>query len=568
MTSPATEPEQEHQPATEPNPQHRPGSENTPEPDTGHATPTVGPREEPDSPDAASAGAPDRLWTAIGQARFSPPALRTLAWRRVSRAWATEHAAASADRDAEESNACRLPPDEHVRMPALWITELYTPTTVANLIKGVRKLTAPLPKLTAFDDIEQWVREQRRRGEAGAWRTVPTIVSRDSEYLPGTCLRDRLPAGVTSIDLTLHTVTTSVTAVVACFGLGAEASGSLEKILNQDVSSRVVRQANKLYSTTDPYWQKLRAVEDRRAGVRSEAEAWLADRIPGFFHAGSGQLPTIELLLTDHHRPWQSEPAGTQRARWLDLLDLEGWTGHWQGQNIAAMRLRERAIIREGRDIRHLTTLAALRSELPTFPGYGGSELDGSLHLLQEPVGALSVRWALSALVREVDEQLSALTDRAATASMGFGAARKLGRIHRDVIRIGLDGQVVINDVTRAAGDQRWWEYNVPDFTFVPPPGISPGNAEAQASETTLLSELRKNQRHDGERLTETEADLRELLGVGADLRAASLNLSLQWWVAILTVITLVVTLGPVIDHHGTSPPPTPSRSATPTRSP
>jgi len=59
----------------------------------------------------------------------------------------------------------------------------------------------------------------------------------------------------------------------------------------------------------------------------------------------------------------------------------------------------------------------------------------------------------------------------------------------------------------------------------------------------TLLSTLRERQLQDGGRLTETEADVRELLGIGADLRAASLNLNIQWTVALLALGSLAVAV-------------------------
>lgn len=44
------------------------------------------------------------------------------------------------DQDTEENESGRLPDEEGVQVPAIWIVELYTPSTVGGLIKRARRV--------------------------------------------------------------------------------------------------------------------------------------------------------------------------------------------------------------------------------------------------------------------------------------------------------------------------------------------------------------------------------------------------------------------------------------------
>lgn len=505
--------------------------------------------QAPHEPGAAAA----QQWLTLARMRFAPPPVRTLAWREASRLHALDDAARSrAERDPLENTETRLPADETVRMPALWITELYTPTTVGNLLGGLRPFALNELGRPQGLGILHWVHQARRAG-GFSYRCLPTVYDkrRSAGRFVGDGLLDRLPPGIDAVDATLYAVTSSVTALVACFQLDADAAEELGRILNRDASTRVIRHYDGLYATSRPFWQKWRDIESWRGGVREGAAAWLARHMPGFFHSVGAQPPTLELLLTDQHRPWDENAA---RLQWLDLLDLEGWDGYWRCEQVPGLRLRERMTMREGLQVHHLATLASTRAAfLEAFPGsghgYGTDDLQAAVRMMSHHACDLSVRWALSALVREVDQQLSGLTDRAATASTGFGAARKLAKIHKDVIRIGLNGQVVVNDLLRLANGRSLWSYGVLDFTMVPPPNLPMDETEVQMETATLLSTLRERQVHDGRRLTEIEAKVRELLGIGADLRAASLNLNIQWIVALLALISIGIAVWAAVKH-------------------
>lgn len=68
------------------------------------------------------------------------PQYRRLVWYRESRRRTLEVRSFWRDRDPSENAAGRLPDDERIEVPAIWVTELYTPSTVRGLLDGIHRL--------------------------------------------------------------------------------------------------------------------------------------------------------------------------------------------------------------------------------------------------------------------------------------------------------------------------------------------------------------------------------------------------------------------------------------------
>lgn len=515
-------------------------------------------------------------WLSIARARYMPPPVRKFAVRMFGR-WSMSRRAKNVERRDRRDNArTRLPVDENVWMPALWITELYTPTTLSGLLQGLPRLMDRYKGLGGEDDVVQWVRDHRRGGQFGS-HDVAIVYSKASDPGIGGRIIDQLPLGIESVELSLHAVTSTVTAVVAGFHLDRNFVKSLEHAVNRDAATRLTKLRGGGHSEHDVWWQKHHTAEAWRQGVRHDTSSWLTSRLPGFFsHSDGGQLPTLELLLTARQLPWEGNSSSQYHDNLRRFLDLGSAEDYWQCTTIPALRLRERRSRGAGKEIRHVVTLAALRAEfLAGFQqnhGPGRQRMTAALFQLGQHISSLAVRWALTSLVREVDEHLADQADRAAGVSTSR-SPRTFNKIQREVTRTGLDGRIVLHDVARYAEDP-FWKFDVLDFDMVPAP--TPANIAAPA--TSLIETLRTGQIKDVDRIVKIEAELRELLGISADLRAVSLNLTLQWLIATLTVLIMVaggVAAWPVVNDWispaptspaptstSPSPPPQPSSSA------
>jgi hypothetical protein len=251
----------------------------------------------------------------------------------------------------------------------------------------VRELTSRQTGLRPRDDDDpvEWITSTRCRG-GGAWRSLPPVHPARSQF-PVHEIVDQVPAGIAYIQLSLHALTSTVTALTAEFGLEDDRAQELEGTLNREFATRATMLPNGGHTIWRAEDQKAWAVEEWRASLRKEAADWLAERFPGSFHRlAPGQLPAIEFLLTGRHRPWEPD-TGSGTPGWARLLDLSGSHGYWQCATIPGLRLRERldSGLRPGQ--RHRLVLAGLEREFIADPA-GGT---GDFHTLREAIYLLGL---------------------------------------------------------------------------------------------------------------------------------------------------------------------------------
>lgn len=79
------------------------------------------------------------------------------------------------------------------------------------------------------------------------------------------------------------------------------------------------------------------------------------------------------------------------------------------------------------------------------------------------------------------------------------------------------------------------------DFSEILPPALTEHLSPAPAPEPSLAESLRQGQVDHGARVTQNEADMRDLISSSAQLTAAAENIRLQRRVSWLTVVSLIV---------------------------
>ena len=559
--------------------------------------------------------ATERWWGVLARSRYLP---RFIRGRARLRWMARVEERRVAGRDPGDNRDTRIPVGEQVLVPALWLTELYTPTTLDGLLSGLASLMARAgDQDPRRGDIVEWVKEARRQG-GGSWRMLPNVWPAGTTPRSANWITDDLPVGITSLTWGIYTLTSTVTAVTAMFRVEERHAGELQRIVNKDASSRAVLLPGGSYTISDVRSQKQQAADRWRENLRADAARWLARRLPGSFQdLAPGQLPTIELVLTERQHPWDETIGHPAIAGWMQLLDLEDLEGYWQCTAISWLRLRERQFHNWTRGQRHLYTLAGRRPDLLSVSPAAHSAaqrdaLNEALHLLHLHIVPAANRLALTALLDELAEQLAATRDLAKQAA-GKRSPRALAQIQQQLISTGLDNQIVADDIVRYARDERSWLYEVLDFTQVLPPALTEhlrpdrapparrsvwmpwkrrnrqtaaarrhrgrssrpdaaNSAPAPPAPSSLAELLRQGQTDQGTLVTQAEADLRDLINTSAQLTAAIENIRLQRRVLLLTIISLIVAViaataaVDALHISGGTPAPAPSIHPTATR--
>src|ERR1700735_3421695 len=143
-------------------------------------SPAPAPGSTADSDQTAPAGdnhAKARRWAALARRHHMPSFIRRYAQRRQAAIEAQAVERYSGRHDAADNRDTRIPNGEHVRVPVIWLTELYTPTTLDGLVSGLPRLMARAgDQHPERGDIVEWVKAARRRG-GGSWRLLPEALA-------------------------------------------------------------------------------------------------------------------------------------------------------------------------------------------------------------------------------------------------------------------------------------------------------------------------------------------------------------------------------------------------------
>ncbi len=156
---------------------------------------------------------------------------------------------------------------------------------------------------------------------------------------------------------------------------------------------------------------------------------------------------------------------------WTELLDLEDWEGYWQCTDLPWLRLHERKISDSDLPLEDVLTLAALWGDLPAILTAEAEDLavtirpdedeartqDGAIFFLHRRVRRFASRYALSVLLRELDEQLAATRDLSERAT-SQRSPEALTQVQQQLIRTGLDSQIVAADISRYASNATRWK--------------------------------------------------------------------------------------------------------------
>jgi hypothetical protein len=488
----------------------------------------------------------EKLWQALSFNKRLPTSVRRLARRRFASIMASQAVRQWGKQDPENNKNTSIPSGECICVPAIWATELYTPTTFADLKDGLRNLLDKATDRYQADSIVEWLQSARRRA-GGAWRILPPIVP-DGRRIVGSKIVDSLPDGVSSAQMSVYMLTSAVTALTIRFRLDDERSGGLEAIVTSDRTTKAEIHNDGGFSILDVPWQKQRAVEAWHSNLQADVTHWLADRLPGSFCGfESAKLPVVELLLTSEHRPWEdTSPRNPESDRWLSLLDLidSNASGFWECINLPWLRLRERTSSGWIRSRLHIVTLASRRSDLlGAFPPVGSTTedqgLDQALHFFDFHAVPIVNRWALTALVSELEDELKVARDLARSIS-GARSGRELDRLQRQLLHFGIDGQIALAEIVNFAEDESIWKYQFEDFKEV----LQPFIAEKIPQKSSLADAMRQDQIERGTSVIKFGTDLREVLSAGAELTATAENVRLQrrvWWLTAASFVVAVI---------------------------
>ena len=447
--------------------------------------------------------------------------------------------------DQAQNDRVRLPDDEVVQIPVITIVELYTPSQINGLLKGIRGLGWEHGR-TRSDDLLKWANEVRQGRSAGSINLGLVGAKGAKHYLMQERTAD-LPVGVRAAFPTLMTLTPSITAMVMSFILDDEFAARINKPLHHsyathvethssfrwwNIISYVLFGGDIKFSRTihNPMNQQRNAVA-LCIDVQEDACArWVRESLPGIFSSGirGKPLPSAILFVTEKTE-FSSEATRYHAA--FDGIGLNNFFDAWRSDEWPSVRL---FLSRSWDDASMRLTFACSRKNaFPINAMYREPESNWTIaYRTHEKIAQLAVRWALSCLLDGYHEQLSELRDQSAI-DHSHRTVRDLKRL-RHLVR------TKFYDIVTSAHDADDFAQSDSDFCF---DVLNFENVESakRGQKFYLLNALRSGQRSRAQQLLREANLLQSLLSVSSDLSQTITNIKIQRSIIALTIISVVI---------------------------
>lgn len=452
------------------------------------------------------------------------------------------------DRDPKENARSRLPENENIELPVIWVAELYTPSTVSGLLTGISDLGWEYGK-TRDDSLAKWMSDVRRGRRAG-WTSLGLVSPAESPHM----MSERtaaLPEGVKGAMPVLISVTPSITALIVAFLMSDESAKSLNVPLCASYSTRMKRDPRFRRWHVIPHvlWNRpihtSRSIFSpdliRRNEVRASLQdlerrctTWVGEKMPGTFASGlpSKKIPTAMLFVTETISPLGPASRGVWAFQGLSIdRDYDAWeSDEWPGGRLALPRLWD--------DEAPRLVFGCRRSDaFPERAGYVDPTSNWTIaQRADDHVRGLLVRWALSCMLDGYHESFSILRDKS--------AARRFYRPIRDLKALRSLARAQLNDALTSASEiaefVEWdsaYRYATLEMKHV---------RDVDGERPDLLEHLKSSQATSVRQLEREAALLQSTLAVSTEVTQTISNIRTGRLVVSLTIVSVAIALAAI----------------------
>ena len=445
------------------------------------------------------------------------------------------------ERDPEENERSKPPEDESCQLAAVWVCEVFTPSSVGSLVDGLVERGWDLSRGRQTDLVE-WI-AGARTGGSGAWQSVGFVRRRGEGFAD---LRDDLPKGIRAADLTLTAVTPSVTVLTGCFFLDDDAASSYHntlaheyvttlKPMERDEGRPLARLWWRIrygpgwlmvrgHRVQSPQFARRDAARDNVTNTRNSCRDWLRDRFPGSFSRASDP-PGAVLLMTEIAKPNQEESLAWMRAAGIG----RSWEA-WQTEELPDCSLTLPGYRFE--DVPHLLKFSLRREDAADWKGTDDTSNWSLTFRLTRSARGLLAKWASLILLTQQRELLASLRDLT-PGKREFRVVRDLREVRSTMLGSALDAELLATELTELASNEDLMRYYTVEFS----------REGRDAGRTELLDILATNIAERASETGTTNRLLTETANSVTSLTAAISNIRLQRTIVVITLVLVLLAV-------------------------
>ena len=448
-----------------------------------------------------------------------------------------------------DEDLCSVPPTDHVRIPSLFIVELFTPSVKGNLDAATKRNRWDTKQLRMYGRDFMPTLEEARSGDRWSWWNLGEVVRRGSNVTVGDAVRRKMPKEFDRVELKALQIGQGITAVMAKFDLNDAAISRLDEAWHRHYRPEMYwgKKGGEWPRPLMPDFVAFRRVQEERGRLHDVARQWFSAKWPGFFAANEQPQPLIDIVLFEEISAYpKTRPAiGVDGA--VRALGLPHTVYVQRSDRFPAMTLGQRDI-RSDSDMEDRRTWALWgnRSEIlnglaKPLASYGLGQSDSSIaHYVHGAIEDYFLRLSISEMLEVCDARYASMRD----------AAHQHGQIDRlrtSLLTLSIDMSSIDRDIRayNAPGTQR----DNAQFFFEDSPYLVSEHAEngGQPRESININDrLLNEQTRTLELLRVADSDYRGILTAAASLTSSLRSIKMArtaFRVAMASLVVASVTL-------------------------
>jgi hypothetical protein len=436
--------------------------------------------------------------------------------------------------DGSDNRSSTPPADEAIDWPSFWMAEVYTPSNVSHLTKGLKKLGLDQGERAFQHDLVSWIEDSR--GRPGAWASAGFFSQPDTFLTMGATLE--VPDEFLFMQFGLHQVASGVTVLVGQFALAEDRRTVLDRTLREEFHAEARPLKGGGHSGHHANGLKEEALGEQRRKIRGAAARWITDNLPGSFTGLGVDLPSWDLLLTQKC-PLVALHDTPSPYNWHDTLGYEAMPEIWEADQFSGLEL----VLPRG---------ATGRTEaVATFFGREdvllGSQRENERNVhslaqhLDSALAGLLAAWSVEKVLSAHADRFAQIRDRLAGPenARALRAGRRIRAIRSEVLPMAFD----LDTLERGAQDE--WTLKLlgthaeTDFFWK-----GGGRRRATPDEPRrLFSLISERLPETGQSVASQARQISSSLRVQSEFLVAASNLRLQWAVMVVSVVAAVAAV-------------------------
>lgn len=453
-----------------------------------------------------------------------------------------------------------VPQGEHVRVPGLFIVELFPPSESHRLADAINRQNWLDPLGHTRTDID--LLALARSGRGYDWWKLGGFANLKSWAGDPDARITKLPCQFDEIAVRAVQIGESITAVAATFYVTEEATRCIDHVWQQDHQPELLCGKGLRRPSAQPIPEvALRHTQLARQELHDAARQWLADICPGFFAVNGEPQPLVDLLLFTKRTVAQIDtedrlPHDAYRAIGLTQGSFTLTSPELPGMNL------EKAEDGVGSYVNGARTWAlwGQRQEVidqarPRMQKYGHVDNWALVTYAGEALQSYLLRLSISELLSTLHIQYAHMRDEARQQHERF-RMKNLERLRSDLLALSLNIASIERDILTFNKHPYHYAYDAPFIQTTTPrlrrfqasgygPVRAPRNTNAHMAEdqAEMLTQLQSDDKKYRDVLSETAS-------LNSSMQALRTSRRTRWIAAAsLAVALATVSLSQVSEH-------------------